>query len=93
MAALNDDERRVVIDLIDDISSLAYDRGFWALDTAEVFDIVSNRFIIAMAGAGLPTAHWQRCGFFMIVSLNFAVSARESGQMRRFAGIRKGLFW
>jgi hypothetical protein len=88
------------IDVINE--NLVYDKKFW--EEATVHDafkeiikisIVSFPIDNAISSPGdemLPQNHELAMGLFQIPTMNFAYSASNDKQMRKFLGIKKGLF-
>lgn len=88
-----DEERSVAEDTIDRFNGMAYEKEFWRRDCGEVFSDVCAAFEVAMDTRGLQTDDATRFHIFQAVTVNFAWSAINQKAMRKFAGIRKGLFF
>ena len=88
------------IDLVNE--SLAYDKAFWKLTTVgDAFSTIMKISIEAfpidnpIKNSGdemLPENHELAMGLFQIPTMNFAYSASDNKKMRKFIGIRRGLF-
>ena len=77
---------------IDEWNETARYEGFWETDTAEVFDLMLETarrlFLVHNASA----TNEDLFNVFQVFVLTHAISASESRDIRKFAGIRKGLF-
>jgi hypothetical protein len=78
--------------LVDEWNETGRYSEFWKADSATVFDhiMLSAQNAAVLAGAELDDEALVRV--FQIITSNFAAMASQHRQLRKFAGIRKGLF-
>lgn len=73
-------------------NSKAYDASFWREDCAEVFTQIINDASNVLLQPKIKPDDETLFNIFQIVTLSFALSASLQPKMRKFAGIKKGLF-
>jgi hypothetical protein len=77
---------------IDEWNETARHEGFWKTDTVEVFDLMLDTarrlFLLHNASA----TDEDLFNVFQVFVLTHAIAASENRDLRKFAGIRKGLF-
>jgi len=73
-------------------NSRAYDAKFWREDCAEVFTQIINDAAEVLQQAGIRPDDETLFNIFQTVTLSFALAASVQPKMRKFAGIKKGLF-
>jgi len=73
-------------------NSKAYDASFWREDCAEVFTHIMNDASNVLLQAKIKPDDETLFNIFQIVTLSFALAASLQPKMRKFAGIKKGLF-
>ena len=88
------------IDIVSE--TLGYDKGFWKTATVSeafkvILEISEEAFpidnpIINLGDEMLPENHELAMGLFQIPTMNFAYGASREKKMRKFMGIKKGLF-
>ena len=79
--------------VVDEYNKCAYDATFWQRDCAQVFAEICNRFSQGITDRRMVTDDIARFNMFQVVTLNFASTARDQKELRRFAGIKKGVFF
>ena len=92
LAVLSPREKEVGEPLLDKYNALAYDKGFWYHDLGEVFREITQDFKAGCQEAGIEVSDGSAFCFFQLMTVNFADSARQQKGLRKFAGIRKGVF-
>jgi len=70
----------------------AYDSSFWRGDCADVFTNIINDASNVLLQAKIKPDNETLFNIFQIVTLSFAFAASQQPKMRKFAGIKKGLF-
>lgn len=80
-------------DYIDRWNLRGYDKHFWITDCADVFDEMIQDARAVLQYSGMPEEDEILFNFFQVVTLNFASMASEQPKLRKFAGIKKGLFF
>ncbi len=70
----------------------AYDANFWEEDCAEVFTKIMDDAAEVLLQSGIRPDDETLFNIFQLVTLNFALAASLQPKMRKFAGIKKGLF-
>ncbi len=89
----DDTENEVAEHVVDEYNTRGYDAKFWRCDCAQVFAEICISFAKGMTDRGLFTDDIAKFNMFQVVTLNFAYTARNQKELRRFAGIKKGLFF
>lgn len=84
--------RELVVEFIDRWNLRAYDRAFWATDTASVFDEITLDAKNALFEIGLLADDEMLFNIFNIIVLRYAYSAYDQPKMREFMGIRASVF-
>ncbi len=86
------------IDVVNE--KLVYDKAFWKSATVQeafnsIMEISTKVFAnnpIKESGALSPENHELAMGLFQMSTMNFAYSAASDKNMRKYTGIKKGLF-
>ena len=65
-----------------------YDQAFWQMDTASVFDEITEDAKTVLSEKGLYTDDEMLFNMFNIIVLSYAYSAYDQPKMREFMGIR-----
>ena len=84
--------RHLAEDFIDRWNLRAYDHELWQTDCSTVFDEILADAREILEATGAPTDDKTLFNMFQIVTLSYAYSASDQPKMRKFIGIRKGLF-
>jgi hypothetical protein len=71
----------------------ALDRNFWRTDCAKVLHEIGESFEQILTARGCQIEDKIKFAMFQLVSDNFAVIALHDKELRKIAGIRKGLFY
>ena len=79
-------------DFFDRWNSRAYDASFWREDCSIVFTQIIDDAAEFLQEAGMKPDDETLFNIFQIVTLAFAFAASQQPKMRKFAGIKKGLF-
>ncbi len=87
--ALTVEERKVAEGLLDEYNHRGYQQDFWRRDCANILKDICNEFEQAISHAGLTTDERIKFNIFQIITMNFALQARDQKGLREFAGIRK----
>jgi len=87
--ALTVEERKVAEGLIDEYNHRGYQQDFWRRDCADILKDICNEFAQAMSHVGSNTDERIMFNMFQIITMNFALQARNHKGLRAFAGIRK----
>ena len=90
---LHDHERKFRKLLIDDLTELAQSQTFWHSDTGSLFRSVREKLEAVLTGCGFEVDPRIIFAIFNIAVLGFAMSARDDKEFRKFAGIKKGIFF
>jgi hypothetical protein len=77
---------------IDEWNETSRYSAFWASDSQETFDLMCQTVGTCFSLAGRPPSDEDLFNGFQVISLNIASMAAGQRAIRRFAGIRKGLF-
>ena len=93
MLALNETEKEAAEVLIDEYNELGYNRNFWRSDCAEVFSQICERFSQLLVARNQAVEDKMKFNAFQLVTLNFAQMLLEQKAGRKFAGIRRSLFF
>lgn len=88
--ALTDAELGLADVVIHSCNVCACERSFWRRDCGQVLTDICSAFERMMLEAGLTASEGAKFAVFQLATMNFALAARESKQLRKFAGIRKG---
>ncbi|HCO96666.1 MAG TPA: hypothetical protein DIU00_22465 [Phycisphaerales bacterium] len=91
--ALTDQERNVAEVLIDEYNRMGYNSAFWHRDLGDVFQEICNRFAELMSQVGTTADDKVKFNVFQIITMNFALQARDQKELRKFAGIRRSLLF
>ena len=91
--ALSDIEQEVAEILIDRYNERGYDWSFWRRDTAEILDEICAAFTSLLAERSCSAEDRIQFNLFQLITLNFAQMATEQKDLRKFAGIRKGVIF
>lgn len=70
-----------------------YEQSFWRRDTTDVFAEICNRSRELLSQRGAACEDKILFNMFQIVTMNLAAQARDQKELRRFAGIRRSLFF
>ncbi len=81
-----------LVDFIDRWNRQAYDASFWMRDSAKVLSDVIEEARTSLSEAGITTDEETLFDVFQLVTLTFALNASLQPELRKFAGIKKGLF-
>jgi len=76
----------------DSWNARAYTPAFWAQDCGNVFTEIIEEARRLLSLSNLPTDDETLFNVFQMVTLNFAYAASLQPKMRKFIGIKKGLF-
>ena len=93
VCAFDDTERQAAEQLVDEYNELGYDRDFWRSDCAEVFSRICARFTELVLATNHLVENKMKINAFQLVTLNFAQMLLEQKAARKFAGIKKSLFF
>ena len=93
ISACTNTERQVSEGLIDYYNQKGYEQDFWQRDCAEVLQEVYACFEERMSQTGVPADEKGKFNMFQIITMNFALQARDQRWLRKFAGIRKSLLF
>ena len=77
---------------VDEWNEAARDEDFWGTDTGEVFDSMLETARRLFRDHDAPATEEDLFNVFQVFVLTHAAAASEDRGLRRFAGIRKGLF-
>ncbi len=91
--ALDETEKKAAEVLIDEYNELGYNHDFWRADCAKVFSQTCERFSQLLVAENHPVEDKMKFNAFQLVTLNFAQMLLEQKAARKFAGIRKSLFF
>jgi hypothetical protein len=89
---LPEDAQAVVTNAIDDWNAEAYKPEFWRLDCAYVFDWIIRDMTERLAKVSISPDGEILFNAFQVITMNYAVYASRQRSMRKFMGIRKGIF-
>jgi len=89
VSRLSKDERGVADVLIDEYDQICYRQDFWQLNCVEAVKDICGKFAEEMSAAGLVADEKNMYNVFEVITLNFALQARDKKELRDFAGIRK----
>lgn len=70
----------------------AYEKDFWQMDTAIVFDEIIDDARSILSESGIPLDDETLFNMFNIIVLSYAYSAYGQPKKRKFIGIRSGKF-
>lgn len=87
--ALTEEERTVGEGLIDEYNHKGYQQAFWQRDCDSVLKDICTEFSELISQAGASTDDKIMFNMFQIITMNFALQARDQKALREFAGIRK----
>lgn len=79
--------------VIDEFNDHAYQKQFWEQDCGDVFEAVCGKVSQGLIDQGSTLLTDDILNTFQLIVLNFAKTAHEQPAFRRFAGIKRGLFW
>ena len=91
--ACTDSERGVAERLIDKYNHMGYDQSFWHRDTADVLNEICSCFDMLMSDTGARVDNKGKFNIFQLITMNFALQARDQKALRKFAGIRKSFIF
>ena len=86
---LSEGDRGVANKLIDEYDQMGYRQDFWCYSCVETVKSICGKFAEKMQEAGLSIDDENMYNAFEVVTLNFALHARDEKELRHFAGIRK----
>lgn len=89
VSRLSKEERPVADLLIDEYDQICYRQDFWQLNGVEAVKDICGKFAEEMAAVGLDVGEENMYNVFEVITLNFALQARDKRELRDFAGIRK----
>jgi len=92
-SALNPVEREVAKAILKLYDQYALDRNFWRTDCGKVLHEIGESFEQMLEAKGCQIENKIKFIMFQVVSDNFAVIALHDKELRKIAGIRKGLFY
>jgi hypothetical protein len=92
-SALNPVEREAAKAILKLYDQYALDRNFWRKDCDKVLHEISESFEQILTAEGCQIEDKIKFIMFQLVSDNFAVIALHDKELRKIAGIRKGLFY
>ena len=90
--ALNDDERNVAEHMIDIFNHMGAETHFWQRDCGKIFEQGWYMFFVTMSERGMQGENKIAFNIFQLITLNFAIHANQSKELRTIMGIRKNLF-
>ena len=93
IASLKQQEREAAEQLIDRYNLKGYSKSFWQSDCSVVFRGICDDFAAEISRRGHTAEDAAKFAVFQIVTMNFADMASEQKELRKFAGIRKSLFF
>jgi hypothetical protein len=93
LSCLNHQEQQVSEQLFDEFNELAYDIRFWRRDCGDALLAFCGSFVANMRQCGYTVENVGVYAFFQSVTLHFALQALQQKELRKFAGIRKGLLF
>ncbi len=92
-SALNPVEREAAKAILKLYDQYALDRNFWRKDCDKVLHEMGESFEQILTAKGCQIEDKIKFTMFQLVSDNFAVIALHDKELRKIAGIRKGLFY
>ena len=88
IAMLPQEAKGLIEGFIDRWNLRGYDQAFWQMDTASVFDEITEDAKTVLSEKGLYTDDEMLFNMFNIIVLSYAYSAYDQPKMREFMGIR-----
>ena len=85
---LPEDARPLAEPFIDHWNTRAYEKDFWQMDTAIVFDEIIDDARSVLSESGVQFDDETLFNIFNIIELNYAYSVYDQPKMRKFMGIR-----
>lgn len=90
--ALNHDERDVAEYMIDIFNQMGAEKRFWQRDCGKIFEQIWCLFFVTMSERGKQGENKIAFNIFQLITMNFAIHASQSRELRKIMGIRKNLF-
>ena len=90
--ALNDEERDVAEKMIDIFNQMGAEKRFWQRDCGKIFEQIWCMFFVTMSERGKQGDNKIAFNIFQLITMNFAIHASQSKELRKVMGIRKNLF-
>jgi hypothetical protein len=87
VAMLPEQARELVEGFIDRWNVRAYNQALWQMDTASVFDEITEDAKAVLSEKGLQTDDETLFNMFNIIILSYAYSAYDQPKLREFMGI------
>ena len=84
--------KALVEPFIDRWNNRAYEKDFWQMDTAEVFNEIIEDARSILSESGIPFDDETLFNMFNIIVLTYAYSAYDQPKMRKFIGVRFSKF-
>lgn len=91
--ACTESEKKAGEILLDEYNKKGYEQSFWRRDTTDVFAEICNRSRELLSQFGAACEDKILFNMFQIVTMNLAAQVRDQKELRRFAGIRRSLFF
>lgn len=91
--AFSGKEGQVAERLVDEYNGEGSEADFWSRDSADLFLEICQRFSDGMESHGIAATDSAKSNMFQVITMSFALMARDQKAFRRFAGIKKGLFF
>ena len=89
---LPEDARPLTVPFTDHWNARAYEKDFWQMDTATVFDEIIDDAKSVLSESGIQFDDETLFNMFNIIVLNYAYSAHNQPKMKEFIGIRSKHF-
>ena len=90
--ALDSEEREVAEHMIDILNQMGSEKNFWRRNCSEVFQQIWCMFLVTMSNRGRSGENKIAFNIFQLITMNFADHASQSAEVRKFMGIRRGMF-
>ncbi len=87
--ALTDEEKVAIEGLAEIYNEAGYQQDFWRRDCSEVFQEICSNYFDVMSKHNLPSEDKIAFNLFQIITMNFAIQARDQKALRKFIGIKK----